>query len=59
MEARLGAIPSSSATRPSTIATPASAQLEDGSILTVYYQIDKPGEPTCLMGTHWRLGAGG
>ena len=41
------------------IATPASAQLEDGSILTVYYQIDKPGEPTCLMGTHWRLGAGG
>jgi sialidase-1 len=38
---------------------PASAQLGDGSILTVYYQIDKPGEPTCLMGTHWRLGAGG
>jgi len=38
---------------------PASAQLEDGSILTIYYQVDKPGEPTCLMGTHWRLGAGG
>ena len=35
---------------------PASAQLGDGSILTVYYQIEKPGEPTCLMGTHWRLG---
>lgn len=35
---------------------PASAQLEDGSILTIYYQIDKPGEPTCLMGTHWLLG---
>ena len=34
---------------------PASVQLADGSILTIYYQIDKPGEPTCLMGTHWRL----
>jgi len=34
---------------------PASVQLDDGSILTVYYQIDKPGEKTCLMGTHWRL----
>ena len=34
---------------------PASAQLEDGSILTVYYQIHKEGEKTCLMGTHWRL----
>lgn len=34
---------------------PASVQLEDGSILTVYYQIDKEGEKTCLMSTHWRL----
>jgi sialidase-1 len=34
---------------------PASVQLEDGSILTVYYQIDQPGEKTCLMATHWRL----
>ncbi|RLD98996.1 MAG: exo-alpha-sialidase [Bacteroidetes bacterium] len=34
---------------------PASVQLEDGSILTVYYQIDKAGEKTCLMCTHWRL----
>ncbi|NIA31178.1 MAG: exo-alpha-sialidase [Actinobacteria bacterium] len=34
---------------------PASVQLDDGSILTVYYQIDKPGEKTCLMSTHWRL----
>lgn len=34
---------------------PASTQLDDGSILTVYYQIDKPGEKTCLMSTHWRL----
>lgn len=34
---------------------PASLQLEDGSILTVYYQIDKKGEKTSLMSTHWRL----
>jgi hypothetical protein len=34
---------------------PASVQLEDGSILTIYYHIDQPGEPTCLMGTKWRL----
>jgi sialidase-1 len=34
---------------------PASVQLEDGSIMTVYYQIDKEGEKTCLMCTHWRL----
>ena len=34
---------------------PASAQLGDGSILTVYYQVHLAGEETCLMGTHWRL----
>jgi len=34
---------------------PCSVQLDDDSILTVYYQIDKPGEKPCLMGTHWRL----
>lgn len=34
---------------------PASAELEDGSIFTVYYQIAEPGEKPCLMGTHWRL----
>ena len=34
---------------------PASAVLEDGSILTIYYQVENPGEPTCLMSTHWRL----
>ncbi len=34
---------------------PSSVQLEDGSILTVYYQIDKEGEKTSLMSTHWRL----
>lgn len=34
---------------------PASTELSDGSILTVYYQIHESGEKTCLMGTHWRL----
>ena len=34
---------------------PASVQLDDGTIYTVYYQIDRPGEKTCLMATHWRL----
>ena len=34
---------------------PASAELEDGSILTVYYQIDRPVEKPCLMGTRWRI----
>ena len=35
---------------------PASVQLADGSLWTVYYQIDKFGETPSLMGTHWRLG---
>ena len=35
---------------------PSSVQLEDGSILTVYYQAEEAGSPTCLMGTLWRLG---
>lgn len=34
---------------------PASVQLDDGSILTVYYQVDKEGEKTSLMQTHWKL----
>lgn len=34
---------------------PASAELPDGSILTVYYQAEKKGEPPCLMATKWRL----
>jgi sialidase-1 len=34
---------------------PSSTQLADGSILTVYYQAEKIGEPTCLMSTHWRF----
>lgn len=34
---------------------PASVQLDDETILTIYYEIDKKGEKTCLMGTKWRL----
>jgi hypothetical protein len=36
---------------------PCSAQLPDGSIWTVYYQVEKEsdGEYPSLMGTHWRL----
>ena len=34
---------------------PASVQLDDGSILTIYYQIDQKGEKTCLMVTRWKL----
>ena len=34
---------------------PATAQLDDGSLYTVYYQIDRAGEKPSLMGTHWRL----
>lgn len=34
---------------------PASVQLNDGSIITIYYQIDKEGEKTSLMQTHWKL----
>jgi hypothetical protein len=34
---------------------PASVQLDVGSILTIYYQIEKPGEKTCLMSTHWKF----
>lgn len=34
---------------------PSSVQLKDGSILTVYYQAEKFGQPTSLFSTHWRL----
>jgi hypothetical protein len=34
---------------------PAAVQLSDGSIMTVYYQVDEAGEKTCLMGTRWQL----
>jgi sialidase-1 len=39
----------------SDLGYPASTQLEDSSILTVYYQIHQAGEKTCLMGTRWSL----
>jgi len=34
---------------------PSSVELDDGSILTVFYQAEKAGEPTVLMSTHWKL----
>jgi sialidase-1 len=34
---------------------PSSVQLDDGSILTVYYQIDQPGEKPCLKSTLWKV----
>ena len=34
---------------------PASVQLPDGTVLTVYYQAEAKGEKTCLMGTLWRV----
>ena len=34
---------------------PASVALPNGDILTVYYQAEKEGEKTCLMGTCWRV----
>ncbi len=32
---------------------PASVELADGTIVTVYYQVDKANETTCLMMTRW------
>ena len=34
---------------------PATLELEPGELLTVYYQIDEPGEKTSLMATRWSL----
>ena len=34
---------------------PSSVELDDGSILTVFYQAEKPGQNTLLMSTHWKL----
>jgi hypothetical protein len=36
---------------------PATVQLDDGTLLTVYYQIEPPDEKTSLMLTRWRLPA--
>ena len=35
---------------------PASVECAGGDVLTVYYQVDQPGEKTCLMATRWRPG---
>ena len=35
---------------------PSSVELRNGRILTVFYQIDQPGEKTCLMGAVWTTG---
>jgi hypothetical protein len=37
---------------------PASVELPDGTIVTVYYQQERAGEKTCLMATRWRLAGG-
>lgn len=34
---------------------PATVELDDGVLLTVYYQQEQAGEKTCLMATRWRL----
>lgn len=34
---------------------PSTVELSDGSLLTAYYQAEKPGEPTVVMSTHWKL----
>jgi hypothetical protein len=41
--------------RDGDIGYPASAELPDGSILTVFYQPEAEGEKPCLMGTKWRV----
>ena len=37
------------------IGYPSTAQLPDGTLLTVYYQPENKGEPTCIMATKWRI----
>jgi hypothetical protein len=37
---------------------PASVQMDDETVLTIYYQVDRAGEKTCLMGTFWKLPKG-
>ena len=34
---------------------PASVECDDGTIVTIYYQVDHPGEWPCLMATRWRM----
>ena len=35
---------------------PASAEVSPGELLTVYYQVDRPGEKVCINATRWSLG---
>ena len=35
---------------------PASAEVSPGEVLTVYYQVDRPGEKVCINATRWSLG---
>lgn len=39
----------------SDLGYPASVQLDDGTIITVYYEMDRPEEKPCLKATTWRL----
>lgn len=57
MEAKAGLLPIKlfSAKKNGDQGYPSSVQLDYGSILTVYYQIDKPGEKTCMKATRWKL----
>ena len=41
--------------RPWDMGYPATAQLRDGTLVTVYYQVAKPHKMPCLMATKWRL----
>ena len=34
---------------------PSTVENDDGTLLTVYYQKEKPSEPPCLMATKWRI----
>jgi hypothetical protein len=34
---------------------PATVQLNDGTLLTVFYQQDVRNEPTSIFTTHWKL----
>ena len=38
----------------SDLGYPATVEAADGTLVTVYYQVDQPGERTCLMMTRWR-----
>jgi sialidase-1 len=39
----------------SDLGYPASVQLDDGSIYTIYYEVREKGQRPYIMGTHWKL----